>query len=75
MSEKLTKREESHSMTKKTRRIDAERADLPKLSAPAIRALNSIGVRSLAALTRVTERQLLDLHGFGPNGLKAIKGR
>jgi hypothetical protein len=67
------KKEKSHSMTKKARKIDAEEADLPKLSAPAIRALNSIGVRSLAGLTRVTERQLPDLHGFGPNGLKAIK--
>ena len=60
-------------MTRKTRAIDPEKTDLPKLSAPAMRALNSIGVSSLAALTRVTERQLLGLHGFGPNGLKAIK--
>ncbi len=49
--------------------------EFPKISAPAFRALNSIGVTKLAQLTNYTEEQLLELHGFGPKALRLLKER
>jgi len=43
--------------------------DLPKLASPAQRALQSAGLTSLEQLTEVTEEELLQLHGMGPNAL------
>ena len=47
--------------------------DLPKLAAPAMRALNSAGLTSLAKLARATEAEVMALHGMGPNAMKAIR--
>ena len=44
-------------------------SDLPKIGAPATRALQSIGITELKQLTKVTEAELLQLHGFGPRAL------
>lgn len=44
--------------------------DLPKIGAPATRALNDAGYYRLEQLTAVTEQDLLALHGVG---LKAIR--
>ncbi len=49
--------------------------EFPKISAPAFRALNSIGVTKLTQLTSYTEEQLLELHGFGPKALRLLKER
>ena len=46
---------------------------LPKIGAPALRALNSIGVDRLSQLSNYTEQQLLQLHGFGPKALRILK--
>lgn len=43
------------------------------LSKPAIRALNSINVTSLADITKYSEQDLLSLHGFGPKGIRIVK--
>jgi uncharacterized protein YdhG (YjbR/CyaY superfamily) len=44
-------------------------SDLPKIGAPAQRALQSIGITSLSQLTKFTEAELGQLHGMGPNAL------
>ncbi|MEO6728845.1 MAG: hypothetical protein ABIM99_02890 [Candidatus Dojkabacteria bacterium] len=46
---------------------------LPKIGAPAIRALRSVGVTKLEQLTKFTKKQLLSLHGFGPKALKILE--
>lgn len=51
----------------------APESDLPKLAAPAMRALAANGITSLAKLSRCTEADVATLHGMGPNALKSIK--
>lgn len=46
---------------------------LPKISAPAQRALDSIGVTTLEQAAKHTQKELLALHGFGPSGIKALE--
>lgn len=47
--------------------------DLPKgIGAPATRALNGAGFTTLAQLTRLTQEELLALHGVGPKALALI---
>ncbi len=45
----------------------------PSIGAPAFRAIDSIGIKKLADLTKYTEEELLDLHGFGPKALRILK--
>ncbi|MGB6058995.1 MAG: hypothetical protein WBF71_12120 [Microthrixaceae bacterium] len=45
---------------------------LPKIGAPATRALATIGVTSLSEVTKYSETQLLALHGFGPKALRIL---
>ena len=47
--------------------------DLPKLAAPAMRALNGAGLTSLAKLSRASEAEIMALHGMGPNTMAAIR--
>lgn len=47
--------------------------DLPKIGAPATRALRSIGVTRLDQLADRSETELLALHGFGPRALAIIQ--
>ena len=47
--------------------------DLPKLAAPAQRALQSAGITNLAQLTKVSEEELMQLHGMGKNALNTCK--
>jgi hypothetical protein len=47
--------------------------DLPKIAAPAQRALQSIGISTLEQLTKITEAELLQLHGMGPNALGKLR--
>jgi hypothetical protein len=46
---------------------------LPKLGAPATRALASIGVTTLGQLDGRSERELLRLHGFGPRAARLLR--
>jgi predicted Fe-Mo cluster-binding NifX family protein len=48
-------------------------SDLPKLAAPAMRALAGAGLTSLDKLARASEADVMALHGMGPNAMKAIK--
>jgi hypothetical protein len=45
---------------------------LPKISVPALRALDSIGVTRLDQLASYTPQQLLELHGFGPKSITIL---
>ena len=49
-----------------------QQSDLPKLSAPAQRALAGAGIRNLKDLTKFSEAQIKALHGIGPNALKEL---
>ena len=51
----------------------AQDSTLPKLAAPARRALQSAGITSLRQLTRVSEAELLQLHGMGKNALGTLR--
>ncbi len=46
---------------------------LPKLAAPAQRALAAAGVTRLAQLSAFTEAEVKAWHGIGPNALKALR--
>lgn len=48
-------------------------SDLPKLAAPAQRALAGAKIGSLAALARKREAEVAALHGMGPNALAALR--
>jgi predicted flap endonuclease-1-like 5' DNA nuclease len=45
----------------------------PKTSAPAARALAGAGYTRLAQLTKVTEKELLQLHGMGPKAVRILR--
>jgi len=44
-----------------------------KLSAPAKRALENAGIKSLEGLSNYTESELLKLHGIGPSSIPKLK--
>jgi len=46
--------------------------DLPKLAAPARRALASVGINKLEDVARFTEDEIMELHGMGPNAMRQI---
>lgn len=47
--------------------------DLPKLAAPARRALASAGIFTLEDLQLISPQVLADLHGMGPNALAVLE--
>lgn len=47
--------------------------DLPKIGAPATRALASVGITRLDELAGRSETELLDLHGVGPRALRILR--
>jgi DNA-directed RNA polymerase alpha subunit len=50
-----------------------EKSNLPKLASPAQRALAAAGITRLEQLTRISEAELAQLHGIGPNALKTLR--
>ena len=46
---------------------------LAALSAPARRALESIGATTLTKLARYSEREILQLHGMGPRSMPTLR--
>ena len=46
---------------------------LPRIGAPATRALQDAGVTTLADLTEWTEQELLALHGMGPRAIGILQ--
>ena len=51
---------------------NTQESDLPKLSAPAQRALASIGIQRLDQLTKYKESDIKKLHGLGPSTIKSL---
>ena len=47
--------------------------ELPRISAPALRALDNAGYRTLRQLADTPRRQLAELHGMGPKALTIIE--
>jgi len=47
--------------------------DLPKISAPATRALTGAGYTQLNQLAGVSAKELLKLHGLGPKAIRIIQ--
>ena len=50
-----------------------QNSDLPRLASPAQRALAAAGITRLEQLTRISEAELAQLHGIGPNALKTLR--
>jgi hypothetical protein len=46
--------------------------DLPKLAAPARRALAAAGIAKLEDLRRFGEAEIAALHGMGPNAMASL---
>jgi hypothetical protein len=53
--------------------MGAEENDLPKLAAPARRALIGAGYTRLEHLTEVKESDVMKLHGMGPNAMRMLR--
>jgi hypothetical protein len=53
--------------------MGAEENDLPKLAAPARRALIGAGYTRLEHLTEVKESDVMKLHGMGPNAMRVLR--
>ena len=47
--------------------------DLPRIGAPATRALALVGVTRLEHVTRWNEADLLKLHGVGPKAIRVLR--
>ena len=47
--------------------------DLPAIGKPALRALNAIGIRTLAEVALRSEAELAALHGVGPKAIGILK--
>ncbi len=46
---------------------------LPRIGAPATRALTSVGITRLSQLTDHRAEELLKLHGMGPRAIKILR--
>jgi hypothetical protein len=53
--------------------MGTEATDLPKLAAPARRALLAAGSTRLEHLTEVREAEVMKLHGMGPNAMRVLR--
>jgi hypothetical protein len=53
--------------------MGSEASDLPKLATPARRALAGAGYIRLEDLTKATESEVMQLHGMGPNAMRALR--
>lgn len=60
-------------MTRKTEMTHPNAAAFPPVGGPALRALANAGIRSLSQLAKWTERDLLELHGMGPKGVRMLR--
>jgi predicted RecB family nuclease len=58
----------------KIKRHDRQASDLPiGLAKPAQRALAEAGIRRLEQLTKLSEDEVKQLHGIGPNALAQLR--
>ena len=47
--------------------------DLPRIGAPATRALEAAGRRRLSQVAELSEAELLALHGMGPKAVRILR--
>lgn len=47
--------------------------EFPNIGAPAFRAIDNAGIKTLRDITCYSEKELLSLHGFGPRALRLLK--
>lgn len=59
--------------TSKTTKGTEASGDLPKLSNPARRALAGAGCTRLEQVSKLTESDVKQLHGIGPNAIKELR--
>jgi len=53
---------------------NTQESDLPTgLAKPALRALANKGMSQLEQVAKLSERELKDLHGIGPNAVKQLR--
>jgi predicted flap endonuclease-1-like 5' DNA nuclease len=57
----------------KTKHTNSPQSDLPKLAAPARRALQSVGCTSLDQVAKLSEAEIKQLHGIGPNAIEQLR--
>jgi|GEM_PF-6349299 len=56
------------------RKYTDQQTDLPDiLSKPALRAFHALGYTTLKQFTKISEQEMLQLHGVGPNAIVKIK--
>jgi hypothetical protein len=54
--------------------MEKKESDLPaKLASPAQRALANAGIHNLTQLAKLSEAQVRELHGIGPNALITLR--
>jgi DNA integrity scanning protein DisA with diadenylate cyclase activity len=53
--------------------VEDEATDLPRLPAPARRALLGAGYTRLEHLTEVSESEVMRLHGMGPKAMRVLR--
>lgn len=53
--------------------LNSEESDIPKIGAPAQRALAVAGVKQLKDLTKFREEEIRQWHGIGPNALGKLR--
>jgi hypothetical protein len=53
--------------------LNSEESDIPKIGAPAQRALAAAGVKQLKDLTKYSEQEVSMWHGIGPNALGKLR--
>ena len=51
----------------------AHTSDIPKIGAPAQRALAAAGVKQLKDLAKFSEQEVRQWHGIGPNALDRLR--
>ena len=56
-----------------TTKAGENKGDLPKLAAPARRALAGAGLGTLAQVAKRKEADVAALHGMGPNAMATLK--
>jgi len=54
-------------------KVKPQDSDLPKLGGPAERALAGAGIQRLEQLARLSEDEIKQLHGIGPNALAKLR--
>lgn len=52
---------------------NGNKGDLPKLGAPAVRALMNAKITTLTKLATYTEKEILALHGMGPSSIPKLR--